>query len=143
MITHTFVIRTEENQQFDLHVETLVVTDYTVFNNHKTFARSNDSSKVMTHMRVYFAHLFNGIAQRYLNSAVSDLRLSVKLTSNFFLNTEAESSWTSSALHSVPGVQTYEGKEVVNAKLVLDSLKEYLESMTFPFSYDHAIRFSK
>ena len=94
-------------------------------------------------MRVYFAHLFNGIAQRFLNSADSDLRLLVKLSAYLFLNNEPESSWTSSALHGVPGVPTYEGKEVVNAKLVLDSLKQYLESQTLSFSYDHAIGFFK
>ena len=135
--------RSNNGVPFDLYVETLVVTDYTIFNDHKVLAGSSDSNQVMTHMRVYFGHLFNGIAQRYLNSADSDLRIFVKLSNYLFLNTEAESNWTSSSLHGVPGNPTYNGKEVVDSGLVLSALKDYLNSLTFAFSYDHAAGFFK
>ena len=135
--------RSNNGVPFDLYVETLVVTDYTVFDDHKIRAGSTDSNKVMSHMRVYFAHLFNGIAQRYLNSADSDLRIFVKLSNYLFLNNLTESNWTSSTLYGVPGNPTYDGKEVVNSELVLGALKDYINSLSLSFSFDHAIGFFK
>ncbi len=120
-----------------------MVTDYTIFNDHKRFSQANDANKVMFHMRAYLAHLFNGIAQRYLNSADQDLRINIKLSNFLFLNTEAESVWSSPALYGIPGVPTYEGREVVNSKSVLDAFKDYISALTLSFNYDHAIGFFK
>lgn len=120
-----------------------MVTDYSIFKDHKVFSRTEDATQVMTNMRVYFAHIFNGVAQRYFNSADVDLVIIIKLSNFLFVNTEGESAWTSSTLNGVPGYPTYEGKEVVNSMSVLTSFKNYITSLTASLSYDHAIAFLK
>lgn len=48
-------------QPFRLYVEVLVVTDHSIFENHKRFARSNDTNIVFHHMRIYYAHFMNEV----------------------------------------------------------------------------------
>ena len=53
--------RAVNGQPVNLYVETLIVTDLTVFEDHKRFAQSTDTNVVFQHMRIYFAHLINGV----------------------------------------------------------------------------------
>ena len=46
---------------FNLYVETLVVTDKTVFDDHVRLAQTNDTALVFLHMKAYFAHYMNGV----------------------------------------------------------------------------------
>ena len=63
------------------------MTDKTIFDDHKAFAKTNDSSIVFLYMRAYFAHLINGVSRRYINSLVNDpdLRLYIRLSNYLFL----------------------------------------------------------
>lgn len=49
-------------QPFDLYLEVLVVTDYTIFVDHKEYAQTDDVSLVFLYMRTYFAHYINGVS---------------------------------------------------------------------------------
>jgi hypothetical protein len=51
--------QTSDSNFFDLYVELLVVTDPTVYEDHKRYSGSNDSSLIFSHMRTYFAHTIN------------------------------------------------------------------------------------
>jgi hypothetical protein len=71
----------------NLFIEMLVVTDESIFNDHKRFANTNDTAQVFMHMKIYYSHLLNGVNQRYANSFVNDadLRIHVRLTNFLFL----------------------------------------------------------
>ena len=45
-----------------LYVELLIVTDLTIFEDHKRFAQTSDTNLVFLHMRTYFAHYINGVS---------------------------------------------------------------------------------
>lgn len=45
-----------------LYVELLLVTDRTVFEDHKRFARTDETDLVFLHMRTYFSHFINGVS---------------------------------------------------------------------------------
>ena len=57
------------------------------------------------------------------------------------IKTETDSQWASTQLHGVPGVPTYNGKPVVLAENVLDALRNYVNSLTLSFTFDHAVGF--
>lgn len=46
-----------------LVVELLVVTDRSVFEDHKRFSRTNDTELAFLHMRTYFSHFINGVCR--------------------------------------------------------------------------------
>lgn len=55
-------VRAQPNgQPFDLYVEVLVVTDYTIYEDHQNFAQTTDQNLVFLYMRTYFAHYINGV----------------------------------------------------------------------------------
>lgn len=62
-------------------VETLVVIDPTVYQDHKKLLNSSDDSKIFEHIRVYYAHTMNGVNEKYQNSLKTDpdLRINIKL----------------------------------------------------------------
>ncbi len=49
------------SQPVVLHVEVLLVADVSIFNDHKAFAGSSDVNQVFMHMKIYYAHLINGV----------------------------------------------------------------------------------
>ena len=49
------------NSPLSLDIETLVVADLSIFNDHKRFIDSDDESVIFGSMQVYLAHLFNGV----------------------------------------------------------------------------------
>ncbi len=61
------------------NVETLVVTDYSLYLDHQRYANSTNQDLVLVHMRIYFSHVFNGVNQRFLNTFEfdQDMRLSI------------------------------------------------------------------
>ena len=75
------------NGPVNLNVELLVVTDSTVFQTHQRFAGTSNTEIVFLHMRHYYAHLINGVNQRYQNSLSNDpdLRINIILTNFLFL----------------------------------------------------------
>ena len=79
--------KSNNSQPIPLYVEVLLVADLSVFNDHKQFAGTNDTNQVFMHMKIYYAHLMNGVNQRYVNSFSTDpdMRIYVKLTNYLFL----------------------------------------------------------
>ena len=72
----------------ELYVELLVVTDRSVFDDHKRFAQTNDNEVAFLHMRTYFTHFINGVNQRFQNSFANDpdLRVTIRLKNFLFLS---------------------------------------------------------
>lgn len=72
---------------FELYLDLLVVTDLSIFEDHKKYAGTTDTNKVFLYMKAYYAHLINGVSQRYTNSFASDpdMRLTVKLANYLFI----------------------------------------------------------
>jgi hypothetical protein len=143
-----------------LYVETLVVTDTSVFLDHQRHANTKDQDLVFLHMKIYFTHLMNIVNQRYINSFKNDpeLRIYIK-TKNFlfltveyyfflpfifFLNfkfskTSTSSSWTDPKLVGDINYPTYNGRPVVVTTKTLDAFINYMNSLKLPFAYDHAV----
>lgn len=44
-----------------LEVETLIVTDLTIYNKHKTLTNSTDPNVIYAQMRIYYAYLLNAV----------------------------------------------------------------------------------
>ena len=63
----------------DTYVETLVVTDQTIYNDMKAFVNSTNNNIILQNIRIYFAHVFNGINQRYQNSFSNDPDLNLNV----------------------------------------------------------------
>ena len=53
--------RALNNQPIQLHVEVLVITDSSVYKKHQTYAGTTDMNMTFAHMRLYYAHLINGV----------------------------------------------------------------------------------
>ena len=55
----------------DLYLELLVVTDVTIFNDHKKYLQTTDDDLIFIHMSLYFYHYINGVnnkANQFLNN---------------------------------------------------------------------------
>ena len=48
-------------QPIQLNAEVLAVADSTVYLSHQTYAGTTDQNKTFAHMRLYYAHVFNGV----------------------------------------------------------------------------------
>lgn len=48
-------------QPFSLYVEVLIVTDYSIYLDHKKYSLSDDKNLILLHMRTYFAHYINEV----------------------------------------------------------------------------------
>lgn len=53
--------RTKKSKPFHLNIELLVVTDLTVFNDHKRYANTNNTDVAFLHMKIYYSHLILGV----------------------------------------------------------------------------------
>lgn len=73
--------RSVNDSPVELNVETLLVVDPTVYQDHKKYLKSTDDNLIFDHIRVYYAHLFNGVNAKYQNSFSNDpeLRINIKL----------------------------------------------------------------
>ena len=49
-------------QPVSLFVETLVVTDESIYNKHRILSGSTNQNVIFEHMRIYYAHSFNGVS---------------------------------------------------------------------------------
>ncbi len=57
------------NNPFNLYVELLIVTDHSIFEDHKRFSKSENTDLVFLHMQTYFAHFINGVLlKQHINS---------------------------------------------------------------------------
>ena len=76
------------DQPLNFYVETLIVTDESIYNKHKVLSGSTNQNVILEHIRIYYAHAFNGVNQRYVNSFATDpdLKIFIKLT-NFLILT--------------------------------------------------------
>lgn len=69
------------------------------------------------------------------------MRLTVKLTNYLFQTSQGESTWTNTAVNGISGVPTYEGRQVLSSSKTLYAFRDYMNSLSLSFSYDHAIGF--
>ena len=67
-------------------VEYLIVADASIYNAHSDLIDSTNQDLIFHHMRIYFAHLVNGVNSRYNNSFGNDpdLNLDIKLKNYLF-----------------------------------------------------------
>jgi hypothetical protein len=85
--------KTKRIKPIEMFVETLVVTDVTIYEDHKRFTNSNNQKIIFHHMKMYFSHYINGIDKMYQNSFQNDpdLRISIKLKNFLFLTVKKKS----------------------------------------------------
>lgn len=62
-------------------VETLVVVDVSIYEDHKEYLKTTDQERILDHIRLYYAHTMNGVNDKYQNSLADDpdLRINIKL----------------------------------------------------------------
>ena len=128
---------------FDL--ETRVVTDLSILEQHKIIANTLDNGIAFNNMRIYYSHLLNSVNNIFQKSLSMDpdLRINIKIVHFLFAEIPNHSLW---ALNSIVGMNVkspYNGKETLNSKYALDSFKVYLNNLNFPFTYDIAVGFIK
>lgn len=135
--------RSNNGVPFELYMELMIIADYSIYQDHSRIAQSSDQNLVFLHMKAYFAHYVNGVNQRFQTSLSTDpdFRLTIKLKDYLFFQTESSSTWTSTQLHGVPGVPTFEGRSVVSASSVYSALISFGNSLS-DFTFDHAIGFT-
>ena len=54
--------RSIAGQPANLYVETLIVTDESIFAKHMALSGSHDPNAIYEHMRIYYAHSINGVS---------------------------------------------------------------------------------
>lgn len=85
---HFRVKRQASGQKDQYYVELLLVLDPSIYELHRRFYQINDSSKIMSYMRLYYAHLIRGVSDRYEYSFRNDTNtsLTICLTNLLFIN---------------------------------------------------------
>jgi hypothetical protein len=53
--------RSLNGEPVQLYVETLIVTDVSIYNDHQRITKSTDQNVVFQHMKLYFSHVINGV----------------------------------------------------------------------------------
>ena len=53
--------RSNNGAPFDLYIELLIVTDYTIFQDQTRFSNLTNTNYILLYMRTYFAHYVNGV----------------------------------------------------------------------------------
>jgi hypothetical protein len=61
------------------YIETLLVTDCSVFNYHRDLLRTRNTAIILQHMRLYFTHLINLVNRRYELALKYDTDISVNV----------------------------------------------------------------
>ena len=62
-------------------VESLVVVDPSVYLDHKAYLKSSNDTEIFQHIRTYYAHMLNGVNDKYQYSLQNDpdMRINIKL----------------------------------------------------------------
>lgn len=130
--------RAVNGQPIVLNIELLVVTDSDVYKNFQTLAGTTDQQTVFQLMRHYYAHLINGVNQRYQVSLANDpdLRINVILTNFLFLTQASEEQWL--RLSADPTYPTYNGKPTAVADKTAQNFANYIDNLKLSFNFDHA-----
>ena len=55
--------RSINEQTVSLYIETLLVTDYSIYLDHQRYANTTNQDLVLLHMRIYFSHVFNAVIE--------------------------------------------------------------------------------
>ncbi|CAF0730538.1 unnamed protein product [Brachionus calyciflorus] len=132
--------RAVNGQPITLNIELLVVTDLNVYTNFQRLVGSTNSQIVFSVMRHYYAHLINGVNQRYQISLANDpdLRINIILTNFLFLTDPNDQQWLSVQASGDLNFPTYNGRETLVIDKAFQNFANYMNSKTFPFQYDHA-----
>lgn len=64
-----------------MDVETLVVVDTSIYEDHKNYLAVTNQQTILDHIRIYYAHTMNGVNDKYQNSFINDpdLKINIKL----------------------------------------------------------------
>lgn len=60
-----------------------------------------------------------------------------------YLKDPSEAPWVDSSIVGDPNFPTYQGQEVIVATPTITTFRNYMESKSFPFEYDHAMALFK
>ncbi|RNA00332.1 A disintegrin and metallo ase with thrombospondin motifs 1, partial [Brachionus plicatilis] len=122
-------------------VETLVVIDPSIYEDHKEFLQTNDQEIIFDHIRLYYAHTMNGVNDKYQSSMTTDpdLRISIKLVHILILTDPDVATWTRADIVGDTDVSHYNGRQVVLADETLNEFGNFLQGLTIDFDYDHAV----
>ena len=82
--------RAVNGQPINLFVETVLVADRTIYDDHQRFAKITDPDLTFQFMKIYYSHFFSGVNQHYVNSLTddADLRISIKLKNFIFFTVD-------------------------------------------------------
>ncbi|CAF0856252.1 unnamed protein product [Brachionus calyciflorus] len=121
--------------------ETLIVTDPSIFEEHKRISNSVDQNYVFGQMRIYFSHLMHAVNQKYQNSFANDndMKMNVKLTNILIITKQAEAPWGDKSIVGDPSNPTYQGQDVLVGTPTITRFRSFMNSKMFPFEYDHAM----
>ena len=63
------------------NVETLVVIDHSIYDEHKKYLETDNEEQILNHIRLYYIHSMSGVNDKYQNSLENDpeLRINIKL----------------------------------------------------------------
>lgn len=84
--------RSQSNgQAFSLYVELLVVTDHSIFEDHRRYTQTNDTDLIFLHMRTYFAHFVNEVL---IHSIIKTWKKSISVIIQRLINVFKTRFWT-------------------------------------------------
>ncbi|RMZ94255.1 reprolysin family zinc metalloprotease, partial [Brachionus plicatilis] len=127
-------------------VEILIVTDPSIYEQHKDYLAKNDDDSIFQSILDYYIFSINGVNQKYKNSFENDpdLRINIRLSNIIAIKhalskkDETNCPWTYSEVLSVEGFQTFRNKRVIKRK-ALDLFADFITSLQIDFPFDHAI----
>ncbi|RNA32392.1 A disintegrin and metallo ase with thrombospondin motifs 5-like [Brachionus plicatilis] len=133
--------RAVNGNPLNMEVETLLVVDPTVYEDHKAFLQTTDDTAIFDHIRTYYAHTFNGVDDKYQRSLENDpdLRLRIRLIHVLIITNPLESTWTDVNIVGETGNEFYNGKEVILSRLTLNELQRFVDRQGLTFEFDHVI----
>lgn len=120
-----------------LNVEVLAVLDSSIYDGHKRILETDDDSLIRDAIQTYYAYVFNGVDYKYQRSLSNDkdLRVNIKLTNILIQNSE-EAKWADPNLNGIPGVESKDGREVLNAAKSIEEFSKLKKN--FNLKFDHA-----
>ncbi|CAF0955496.1 unnamed protein product [Brachionus calyciflorus] len=133
--------RAVNNQPVVFTVEILAVVDPSVYNLFKTFLNTTNDDLIFENIRVYYAHVMNGVDSKYQNSLKNDpdLRINIKLVHIIIITNQADAKWTDIKIVGDSTYPTYNGVEVILKEKVLTEFKKFINSLNSSYVYDHAV----
>ncbi|CAF0715919.1 unnamed protein product [Brachionus calyciflorus] len=129
----------KENPQI-AYIRLLIITDPSIYEQHKKFLKTDDDTKIFKNILHYYALTIDGVNHKYQNSFENDpdLRIIVNLENVLILTDKSQSLWSNSEEVLVKGFKTFKGKEVISRKS-LDLFSNYVESLNLNFEFNHAM----